>query len=657
MIVFAKRFACLSALLAVVLLFAPIAPGVLKAQQAVAEDRAAEQALDTFLARLRGKRKGQVNSVATNANGGRGTVAGGGKSTTQTEIVLDRNVEPMLAVAGADALRSAAERYRRIITEGGFPKVSRSSLKKGSTGKNVVALNQRLYLEGYVRPEAAQGEFAQIYTSATEDGVRRFQQNLGLAVTGNLDGPTIEALNVPAQRRLAAIEANIPRLEAYAESLGDRYVVVNVPAQQIEAVANGRVFSRHNAVVGRPERPSPVVMAAVSDINFNPYWNAPVSIVEKDIIPKLRGGPGVLRDMNMKVFDGVGGPEVDPGRINWRRVVPDNYHFRQEPGPGNAMATAKVNFPSPFGIYLHDTPEKQYFDINNRFISSGCIRVQQMPLLVNWILNGQDGIGEAEIATLAETLERRDVKLLTPPQLRVVYLTAWPATGGTVAFRGDIYNLDGSGFIVGQPMPVGELSPEGQRFVLKPLPRLVAEVDDTFGGGGFFSFGKRKSKNDPGRKFSLFGSDQDEDGKRVSSGSATLKKDSEAKKKLTASTAAKSKATGKKSSAGLFDWSSWRKEQIAATKKKAIKKVAKKKVKAADSKVASAEATDGAVAKKKVKATGNKVAATEATDGATSKKKAPATATAKAKILIASPTRMANCQTVARQRRWKRKSQ
>ena len=80
----------------------------------------------------------------------------------------------------------------------------------------------------------------------------------------------------------------------------------------------------------------------------------------------------------------------------------------------------------------------------------------------------------ASIEDLAQSLERMDVKLVAPPQLRVAYLTAWPTSDGTVAFRGDVYGLDGTGFVVGQPLPVGEKSATGERFVLKPVPRQLA---------------------------------------------------------------------------------------------------------------------------------------------------------------------------------------
>lgn len=504
-----------------------------------------------------------------------------GKVTTETEVVTSKNTTPMLSEGSAEALRAVISRYTEIEANGGFPKVPKGTYKKGANNKGVASLNRRLFMDGYLRKEAVDPQYIERVTSATVDGVTRFQRNMGLATTGLVDGPTLAAMNVPVSERIITMQANIARLETYATDLGDRYLVVNVPSQQIETVNNGRVFSRHNAIVGRPERPTPVVMTALSDINFNPYWNAPASIVENDIIPKLRSGTRLLTDMNMRVFQGFGGPEIDPGTVNWSNAVADNYHFRQEPGPKSAMATAKINFSSPFGIYLHDTPERQLFKSGERLFSSGCVRVEKVDLLMEWILNGQDGIDGPAISALAETLERRDVKLTTPPQLRVTYLTAWPV-GNSVAFRRDIYGLDGTGFTVGQPLPEGELSAEGQRFVLKPVPRKAAAVEAAE-AEGFGLFGSRSNKTVKRKTGQGLFTGNNEDGvgtpaprklpfgvkKQANSSQGTIiVKPGEPKKLVT-----------KKVSTGLFDWATYRKEQKLKLKKPKLvaEKTAKKK--------------------------------------------------------------------------------
>lgn len=423
------------------------------------------------------------------------------KATTATAIVNDGSLSPFITADSPAQIQQLETKYAAIVAAGGWPSVPSGKAKKGDTGKGVGVLNKRLYVEGYLRTEATQGEYAEVFTSATEEALKSFQRNNGLAVTGVIDGPTLAALNVPAQKRLATIRANIPRLAEYSKDLGDRYVVVNVPAQQIETINNGTVYSLHNAIVGRPSRPTPVVMTPLATVRFNPYWNAPPSIVERDILPRMasHGASAVMKQMNIKIFKGVGGPEVDPDSVNWRSAVVDDYHFRQEPGGDNAMATAKIEFNSPFGIYLHDTPEPQLFATANRFYSSGCVRVEKVAVLINWILQGQDGIDQNRIAELAETKERLDTTIKNPPQLRVAYLTAWPTKEGVAAFRPDVYELDGTGFVMGQPLPVGETQ-DGQRFVLKPIPRSpdAVDADEAFGFASLFRSSRNPDKDTTG---------------------------------------------------------------------------------------------------------------------------------------------------------------
>ena len=500
------------------------------------------------------------------------------KTPTISEVLVGKKISPMVTAESADRLSAIADRYRDVIANGGFPKVPSGVLKKGSKGKAVVALNKRLFMDGYLRREATQGEFAEIFTSATDDALKRFQINMGYVPTGKIDGPTLKSLNTPAETRLRTIEANIERLRVYGADLGDRYLIVNVPSQQIETVSNGKVYSRHNAIVGRPDRPTPVVATALADINFNPYWNAPISIVERDILPKLRSSNAVFKEMDMKVFQGFGGPEVDPDTVDWRTANLEDYHFRQEPGETSAMATGKINFPSPFGIYLHDTPERHLFKTGQRFYSSGCVRVEKIDVLMEWILNGQDGLDRSQIAALAETLERRDVKLATPPQLRVTYLTAWPV-GETVAFHHDIYGLDGTGFTVGQPLPIGETSDEGLRYVLKPVPRKAGSVD-AFEADGFDLFkGKNRGAGEGvtldgsvKKRKSLFGSSLYEEDAEASTQTKApdgfpVKKRAGKKIVATDVVEGKPKAKGKKDIPGLFDWEAYRKQQKLGAKK------------------------------------------------------------------------------------------
>jgi murein L,D-transpeptidase YcbB/YkuD len=210
--------------------------------------------------------------------------------------------------------------------------------------------------------------------------------------------------------------------------------------------------------VGKPDRPSPAISSRISEINFNPYWHAPVSIVEKDLIPKYLKDPNLLDQLGIRVFDGWNGPEIDPRSVDWQNVAPERYQFRQDPGGINAMASVKINFPNKHSVYMHDTPAKELFTEASRYFSSGCVRVQEVQELTNWILAGQEGWNPDRIQAVVASGERLDVAVATATEVRWSYLTSWVGDDGFVNFRNDIYGLDGTGFISGQPVVASRLT-------------------------------------------------------------------------------------------------------------------------------------------------------------------------------------------------------
>src|SRR5690606_5413095 len=151
-------------------------------------------------------------------------------------------------------------------------------------------------------------------------------------------------MNASAQVRLGQLETNLVRLRLMSGFLGNRYVMVNIPAAQIEAVENNRVVSRHAAVVGKIDRQTPILNSKIHEIIVNPYWNAPESIVRRDIIPLMRKDPNYLRDSNIRILGPKG--EVDPMTIDWSTDEAAKLRFRQDPGKMNAMASVKINFPN-----------------------------------------------------------------------------------------------------------------------------------------------------------------------------------------------------------------------------------------------------------------------------------------------------------------------
>jgi L,D-transpeptidase YcbB len=376
-----------------------------------------------------------------------------GKLATKTEFLADRQEAAMVTSGSIRALESAIQLYEEIVAGGGWPSIGKGKLEKDVKSDLVLALRQRLMTEGYLPFDDFLIEMPDVFDDSITGALQAFQSSHGIAPSGKIDERTRAELNITARARLQTLRENYPRVGEYALDLHERNILVNIPSAQLETVEYGKVRSRHNVVVGKRERPSPSLKSVVSDINFNPYWSAPASIVQKDLVPKFLKDNTIFEQMNIRIFDGVGGPEIDPYTIDWINTPPERYVFRQEPGENNALATMKINFANKYMVYMHDTPHRELFEGNARFESSGCVRVDKVSTVVDWILGGQDGIDANEIEMITASREPYDVKVANPPDVRFMYLTAWATEDGKVNFRPDIYGLDGTGFVLGQPRP------------------------------------------------------------------------------------------------------------------------------------------------------------------------------------------------------------
>ncbi len=376
------------------------------------------------------------------------------KLATHTEIVAGRGEAPMLTLGSINALENAIALYEEISTGGGWPQVQSGKFDKKSSANSIMALRQRLVRENYLDIDSLSGSDATKFDDTLVQAIKAFQFNHGVATTGRVDERTRTELNITAANRLSTLKENYPRIVEYLKDLGPRYIAVNIPAAQLETIDLGQVYSRHNVVVGKRERPTPALKSTVSDIIFNPVWNAPASIVAKDIIPKYLADPNYLDEMGIHVYDGAGGPEVEPSSVDWLNTPADRFQFQQDPGDKNALAKVKINFPNKYMVYMHDTPHRELFANNNRFESSGCCRVDQVSTVITWIMNGQNGYEDAQFEFITATQVTSQTKVDNPPDVRFMYLTAWATEDGRINFRPDIYNLDGKDFILGQPDPV-----------------------------------------------------------------------------------------------------------------------------------------------------------------------------------------------------------
>src|SRR5262245_61618851 len=325
---------------------------------------------------------------------------------------------PIFSPQTVSYIETAIGQYQQIVANGGWPMVpATKKLKLGDVDQDVEALRKRLMISGDLSQRAGMSQSFDTYVDAA---VKRFQTRHGLPADGVMGKYTYAAMNISAQVRLGQLETNLVRLRSMSGFLGDRYVMVNIPAAQIEAVENMRVVSRHTAIVGRLERQTPLVNSKINEVIVNPYWNAPESIVRKDIIPLMRKDPTYLTKNNIHIL-GPDGGEIDPATIDWNTEDAAKFRFRQDPGSGNAMASVKINFPSPDGVYMHDTPQQSLFNKLMRFESSGCVRVQNVRDLVTWILRDTPGWTRQHFEQAIKTGENIPIQIVNPVPVYFTY--------------------------------------------------------------------------------------------------------------------------------------------------------------------------------------------------------------------------------------------
>jgi murein L,D-transpeptidase YcbB/YkuD len=352
---------------------------------------------------------------------------------------------PTLSATNLAPTKAAIKRYAEIVEHGGWKPVPELQLQAGATDPAVIVLRDRLLLSGDLREQSGHSDH---FDENLEKAVKRFQASNGLTPTGVLDKRTIGALNVPAETRLRQLRTNLTRLQDFAPSLGKRYVVVNIPSAQVEVVESDRVVSRHSGVVGKLDRPTPLLRSEIHELNFNPTWTLPPTVIEKDLIPKgremQRNHQNVLAKYGIDAY-GPDGKKRDPASVDWSSAAVRNLVYMQQPGKENPLGFLKINFPSEHSVYMHDTPSGSLFGRSFRAASSGCVRVQNIEQLAAWLLTVNGGWSAERIEQMKKTGERQDVRLKQPVPLYFVYMTAWATEDGVVQFRRDIYNKDGVG--------------------------------------------------------------------------------------------------------------------------------------------------------------------------------------------------------------------
>ncbi|MBY0487760.1 MAG: L,D-transpeptidase family protein [Flavobacteriaceae bacterium] len=319
--------------------------------------------------------------------------------------------------------------------------------------------------------------FSTIYDKKTQDAMKTFQARHGLKPDAVIGRSTIEALNYSRNQRIEQIVVNMERWRWFAHDFGKHYLLINIPDYSIVAVKENDTTQIQKVVVGKETRRTPVLESKVSNINLNPNWTVPPTILKEDIYPEAEKNKGIFRKKGLIILDRKNN-EVNPW--TWTKEDANKYKYVQNPSRNNSLGSMKINFPNKYSVYLHDTNHRDFFSFSYRSLSSGCVRLEKPLEMAAYIINDTTKWSLKRIKDTTDIkyylklqrkkqieIDKKNAKLLAKnpdlviekkvfakPELKTIvikvtdeiyihqlYWTAWE-TNGILNFREDIYCLD-----------------------------------------------------------------------------------------------------------------------------------------------------------------------------------------------------------------------
>jgi murein L,D-transpeptidase YcbB/YkuD len=308
------------------------------------------------------------------------------------------------------------------------------ALKLGMRDPRVEVIRRRLAVEVVTDDPT-------LYDADVRAAVMSYQAEQGLTADGILGALTVRVLNGGRkQDRTALVLANMERWRWMPRDLGREHVFVDVPGFELAIVRDGMPRFRTRVVVGAPTTPTPVFSDEIEFIVVNPFWNVPVSIASKEMLPSIQANPdGYFARRNYEVV--VDGRVVSPSSVAWNEATIRRVRIRQRPGDGNALGNLKFMFPNEHSVYLHDTPSKALFDKPVRAFSHGCVRVENPLAFADALLEGHSKWNGERLRKMIGGREAR-VDLSAPMPVHLAYFTAVATADGSLSLRGDPYGLD-----------------------------------------------------------------------------------------------------------------------------------------------------------------------------------------------------------------------
>lgn len=370
----------------------------------------------------------------------------------QWQAQLLRSPEPAEVIEQAalshpdmPALRLALQAVRARVEAGGWPLVPPGgTLDPGMADPvRIPALRARLAADDTTL--AAAPDAGELFDTALEEAVRRWQAAHGLDVDGRVGPATLRLMNRPAEAWLGQVRVAMDMRRGAAAPPAGRRIEVNIPEFRLWVMEGARTLLEMPVIVGKAARATPPLAVKMTAVQFNPPWGVPERNAREDLLPRFRRDPRAMMEKGFRLFTVVGGErvEVDPMTVDWASVNPQRFPYivRQDASDVSALGRLKFVMPNGDDIYLHDTPDRHLFSRGDRALSSGCIRLSQPMELLALVLENAPGWNRERAQAALDSRQTSFVGLARTLPVRLAYTTV-TVEDGLVRVRPDIYGLD-----------------------------------------------------------------------------------------------------------------------------------------------------------------------------------------------------------------------
>lgn len=315
----------------------------------------------------------------------------------------------------------------------------RESVKPGGQYKEILDVRKRLMETGDL-PENSR--LSLIYDSTIENALKQVQARHGLTENGELTDDTVLALNATVDDDIAEVAMNLERWRWMPRDLGERHILVNIPAYKLTMQNGDQKIADMAVVVGSKKHPTPAFSKGARFVEVAPTWTVPASITNNELIPLELKKPGYLERERFDFFQWQGDrlkkvPRSQVTQADFHKK-PFPYVLRQRSGEGNALGKLKILMPNKHAVYMHDTQAKSLFAKTDRAYSHGCIRLSD-PFRLGSLLLQLDGKTQQETQDLLKKEETTRVKLQHRTPTHISYFTAWIDDEGKLNKRKDVY--------------------------------------------------------------------------------------------------------------------------------------------------------------------------------------------------------------------------